>query len=208
MPAEWEPHEATWLSWPHEKTDWPGKFAPIPWVYAEIVRNLARVERVRILVRDAAAENDGQENFDESPARILRPWIFFACRRIADGFGILVRFLSVKKMANWPRHIGCSMRGRNTTTASGMRRRSRNLRRNEEVEDSVHQPMYSGKRVVLEGGGIEVNGRGTIMTTEEWLLSPMQVRNSGIYSFRLRTDFSRKFWRDTCAVAGTRNYRR
>src|SRR3954471_14055284 len=50
MPAEWEPHEATWLAWPHERTDWPGKFAPIPWVYADIVRHLARVERVRILV--------------------------------------------------------------------------------------------------------------------------------------------------------------
>src|ERR1700758_4616318 len=48
MPAEWEPHEATWLAWPHERTDWPGKFAPIPWVYADIVRHLARVERVRI----------------------------------------------------------------------------------------------------------------------------------------------------------------
>src|SRR5215467_8326310 len=57
MPAEWEPHSATWLSWPHELTDWPGKFAPIPWVYAEIVRHLARVERVRILVNDRAAEN-------------------------------------------------------------------------------------------------------------------------------------------------------
>ena len=56
MPAEWEPHEATWLAWPHERTDWPGKFAPIPWVYAEIVRHLARVERVRILVEDADAE--------------------------------------------------------------------------------------------------------------------------------------------------------
>ena len=40
MPAEWEPHEATWLGWPHELTDWPGKFAPIPWAFAEIVRHL------------------------------------------------------------------------------------------------------------------------------------------------------------------------
>src|SRR5437868_2627304 len=56
MPAEWEPHAATWLAWPHEKTDWPGKFAPIPWVYADIVRHLSRVERVRILVQDAPAE--------------------------------------------------------------------------------------------------------------------------------------------------------
>jgi len=56
MPAEWEPHEATWLAWPHEKSDWPGKFAPIPWLYGEIVRHLARVERVRILVQDSDAE--------------------------------------------------------------------------------------------------------------------------------------------------------
>src|SRR5882757_4563821 len=50
MPAEWEPHEATWLAWPHEKSDWPGKFAPIPWVYGEIVRLLSRVERVYVLI--------------------------------------------------------------------------------------------------------------------------------------------------------------
>src|SRR5580704_9983312 len=56
MPAEWEPHEATWLTWPVEKSDWPGKFAPIPWLYGEIVRHLARVERVSIVVADDAAE--------------------------------------------------------------------------------------------------------------------------------------------------------
>src|ERR1700680_5143192 len=56
MPAEWEPHAATWLAWPHEKTDWPGKFAPIPWVYAHIVRHLSQVERVRILVENPSME--------------------------------------------------------------------------------------------------------------------------------------------------------
>ena len=56
MPAEWEPHEATWIAWPHNRDDWPGRFAPIPWVYAEIVRKLSRVERVRILV---ATPRDG-----------------------------------------------------------------------------------------------------------------------------------------------------
>src|SRR6058998_3450256 len=56
MPAEWEPHAATWLAWPHARADWPGKFAPIPWVYAEVVRHLVGGERVRILVEDARAE--------------------------------------------------------------------------------------------------------------------------------------------------------
>ena len=55
MPAEWEPHEATWLAWPHEKSDWPGKFAAIPWLYGEIVRQLSRVERVRVLVENEDA---------------------------------------------------------------------------------------------------------------------------------------------------------
>src|SRR5947209_1696646 len=56
MPAEWSPHEATWLAWPHNRRDWPGKFAPIPWVYADIVRHLHTGEIVRILVNDAALE--------------------------------------------------------------------------------------------------------------------------------------------------------
>src|SRR5579872_877928 len=64
MPAEWEPHEATWLAWPHNREDWPGRFTPIPWVYGEIVRKLSRVERVRILVDDRALQ--------EQAARVLR----------------------------------------------------------------------------------------------------------------------------------------
>src|SRR5262245_56225697 len=64
LPAEWEPHRATWLAWPHRRSDWPGRFGPIPWVYASIVRLLSQVERVRIIVRDAAMEKE--------VARILR----------------------------------------------------------------------------------------------------------------------------------------
>src|SRR5258705_12052971 len=56
MPAEWDPHAATWLAWPHFRGDWPGKFEPIPWVYAEIIRYLSRHERVELIVKDAAAE--------------------------------------------------------------------------------------------------------------------------------------------------------
>src|SRR5215813_2590495 len=56
MPAEWESHAATWLAWPHYKLDWPGKFEPIPWIYAEIIRYLSRHERVELIVKDASAE--------------------------------------------------------------------------------------------------------------------------------------------------------
>src|SRR5947199_5466560 len=61
MPAEWEPHAATWLAWPHYKLDWPGKFEPIPWVYAEIIRYLSRGERVELIVKDAVSEKDARK---------------------------------------------------------------------------------------------------------------------------------------------------
>src|SRR3979411_987630 len=56
MPAEWEPHAATWLAWPHERSDWPGKFATLPWVYAEILRHVITCELIHLLVNDARAE--------------------------------------------------------------------------------------------------------------------------------------------------------
>ena len=79
MPAEWEPHEGTWLAWPHEKSDWPGKFQPIPWVYCEIVRRLARVERVHILVNDADAEQKARQLLKKAHAD-LAAVDFFHCR--------------------------------------------------------------------------------------------------------------------------------
>src|ERR1700761_7481888 len=72
MPAEFEPHEATWLAWPHNAEDWPGKFQPIPWVYAEIIRHLTRVEDVHILVNDAAAEKRARSILRRSGANLAR----------------------------------------------------------------------------------------------------------------------------------------
>ena len=60
MPAEWERHEATWIAWPHNRDDWPGKFQPIPWIYADIVRHLARGEQVRIIVNDGAHQRSAE----------------------------------------------------------------------------------------------------------------------------------------------------
>src|SRR3954468_7701488 len=68
MPAEWEPHEATWLAWPHNRDDWPGKFEPIAWVYCEIVRRLARGGRVRILVQDDEIEQGPRRKLTKSGA--------------------------------------------------------------------------------------------------------------------------------------------
>src|SRR5437879_9240529 len=68
MPAEWSPHAATWLAWPHYHGDWPGKFEPIPWVYTEIIRNLARHERVELLVNDAPAEKQARKLLQRAAA--------------------------------------------------------------------------------------------------------------------------------------------
>src|SRR5437588_509360 len=68
MPAEWEPHAATWLAWPHYQGDWPGKFEPIPWVYTEIIRNLARHERVDLIVNDAPAEKQARKLLQRADA--------------------------------------------------------------------------------------------------------------------------------------------
>src|SRR6516165_12195342 len=67
MPAEWEPHEATWLAWPHHTADWPGKFAAVPWVYSEIVRHLHVSERVRIVVNDLAGEKRARQVLSKVP---------------------------------------------------------------------------------------------------------------------------------------------
>src|SRR3954465_3499682 len=68
MPAEWEPHAATWLAWPHYHGDWPGKFEPIPWVYAEIIRHLARHERVEVIVNDAVSEKRARKVLKQANA--------------------------------------------------------------------------------------------------------------------------------------------
>ena len=66
MPAEWEPHEATWIAWPHNEDDWPGRFEPIPWVYGEIVRKLSQVERVRILLQNDDVEQNARTVLEKS----------------------------------------------------------------------------------------------------------------------------------------------
>lgn len=189
MPAEWEKHEATWLSWPHEKTDWPGKFAPIPWVYAEIVRHLSRVERVRILVQGGAEEKAARKMLKMEGADLAaveffrvptdRGWIRdFGPMFVRGGRGELAAthwlFNAWAKYDNGKRD------------AAAVTRLARQWKA---WKIPVVQPKFRGKRVVLEGGGIEVNGRGTLMTTEEWLLSPVQVRNPG-YS---RSDYEQIF---------------
>ncbi len=173
MPAEWEPHEATWLAWPHERSDWPGKFAPIPWVYGDIVRRLARVEKVRILVESAAAEKSARR-------------IFAKCGVEMDA----VEFYRHRTNRSWTRDY-CpifvrSPRGQVAITNwifNGWAKYE-NWRDDNKIPDYVAKrlklPHYE-PGIVLEGGSIDVNGAGLLLTTEECLLSKtVQIRNPGL----------------------------
>ncbi|MHB1796075.1 MAG: agmatine deiminase family protein [Acidobacteriaceae bacterium] len=186
MPAEWAPHAATWIAWPHNPEDWPGKFQPIPWVYGEIVRHLARVERVHILVNEPAAEKRARNLLARCGADLnnvafhLQPtdrvWlrdsgpIFLTPTDTSATAPPLAltnwKFNAWAKYDNWrnddriPAHVAkllkVPMWTPEITLANGQRH-----------------------RVVLEGGSIDVNGAGALLTTEECLLSDVQARNPG-----------------------------
>jgi len=182
MPAEWEPHEATWLAWPHERTDWPGKFSPIPWVYGDIVQRLARVEKVRILIEDAAVEKGARRVLAKCGAnmnaveffrhRTNRSWTRDYCPifvRSARGEVAITDWI----FNGWAKYDNWRVDNRMPAfLAKRLRMRS-------------FEP-----KIVLEGGSIEVNGAGLLLTTEECLLSEtVQVRNPGLE----RADIERYF---------------
>jgi agmatine deiminase len=190
MPAEWEPHEATWLGWPHEKTDWPGKFAPIPWAFAEIVRHLARVERVLLIVEDAAAESEAKKVLRKSGAELGA-----------------IRFLRIPTDRGWMRDSGpiavangsgervlLNFAFNGWAKYSDHKKDARVVERaNKLLKQRVELPEYKDRRVVLEGGSIDVNGRGSLLTTEECLLSAVQERNPGFAKADYEEIFRRYF---------------
>ncbi len=177
MPAEWEPHEATWIAWPHNRHDWPGKFPAIAWVYAEIVRHLHRSELVHILVNDERCERRDRAALDRAGVDLSR-----------------VRFFRFPTDRVWTRDYGPlfvtgpeGSVGITDWMFNGWAKYP-NWQRDNAVPFQVHQALGGpywqariGERpVVLEGGSIDVNGQGLLLTTEECLLSPMQARNPGL----------------------------
>lgn len=177
MPAEWEPHAATWLAWPHEKTDWPGKFAPIPWVYADIVRNLSQVERVRIVVESVAMERSARRMLKSAGANLSGVDFFTAVTNrgwIRDFGPIFVRSAKGGIAAtNW--HFNAWAKYDDWKKDDAV-----NAKLAPKLKWKMWSPVHCGRRVVLEGGSIDVNGLGTMLTTEECLLSPEQARNPGV----------------------------
>ena len=191
MPAEWEPHAATWLAWPHYQGDWPGRFEPIPWVYAEIIRNLAKQERVELIVNNAAAARQARkvlERADALSANIRfhrwptnRVWLRDSgCIFLSCGAGALAREKPAPSHSRGP--LALKFRFNAWAKYSNWRFDDKigSLMAHTKIPTShLHEihPVSNGKRIVLEGGSIDVNGAGTVLTTEECLLSNVQERN-------------------------------
>src|SRR2546426_1203768 len=190
MPAEWEPHAATWIGWPHNVTDWPGKFPPIPWVYGEIVRALAPGEVVRILVNSRAQQAQAGrilKNVGLDLARV--DFLPFATNRggTRDFGPIFVR--GTKSLAIARFHFNAWAKYKDWKKGDTIPQRA---------AQRLKLPLIEGK-IVLEGGSIDVNGRGTLLTTEECLLDPkMQPRNPGLSRLEIETVF-----RDTLGITNT-----
>jgi agmatine deiminase len=186
MPAEWEPHTATWLAWPHEKTDWPGKFAPVPWVYADIVRHLSQLERVRILVESPSMERAARRMLKLAGANLSAVDFFSVPTNrgwIRDFGPIFVRDAKGETAAtNW--HFNAWAKYDDWKKDDAV-----NAKLIPKLKWKMWSPTYRGRRVVLEGGSIDVNGLGTMLTTEECLLSPEQARNPGVSRSELETIF-------------------
>ena len=180
MPAEWGPHEATWIAWPHNEEDWPGRFEPIPWVYGGIVRKLSQVERVRILLQNDDVEQNARNVLEKTgvqweaiefyPMPTDRVWTRdFAPLFVKNADGEVA---AIKWQFNgWAKY--------------------ENHRRDDAAGNAIPGLVnldFWQPGMVLEGGSVEVNGAGLLLTTEECLLSPIQARNPDLSRESIETN--------------------
>jgi agmatine deiminase len=198
MPAEWEPHEATWLGWPHCRTDWPGKLPAIEWAYGEIVRKIAEGEKVRILVDSAGREVKARRILALAHANLANVEFF----RVPSDRGWSRDFGPICVRKAGPRPEVAVAKFKFTAWA-----KYPNWRKDDRIASHVAKRLdlrvfpvtrAGGETpVALEGGGIDVNGRGTLLTTEECFLDQkIQCRNPGM----TRDQYDRVF-RDTLGAS-------
>jgi len=187
MPAEWERHEATWFAWPHHAADWPGKMEAVRWVYGEMVRKISPGEIVRILVRHRAEQTLAASCLKRAGCDLKRvEFVEHPTNRgwIRDSGPIFIRRRNPKSEIRnpkfetaivhfhfnaWAKHDDWQKDRKVPEMAAGR------------LHKRLFRAEFDGRPFVIEGGGIEVNGRGTLLTTEECYLHPkIQVRNPGM----------------------------
>jgi agmatine deiminase len=190
MPAEWAPHAATW----------PNKFQPIPWVYCEIVRHLSQVEDVHILVQDEAAEKRATSMLRRQGANLAR--LHFHCWRtdrvwLRDSGPIFVKKQLIRSaqddkssevaLTNWK--FNAWAKYDNWRNDDLIPKQVAKLYAMKSFEPTVTLANGKQQRLVLEGGSIDTNGEGILLTTEECLLSEIQQRNPGVSKAQLEQAF-------------------
>jgi len=188
MPAEWAPHAATWIAWPHNREDWPGKFQPIPWVYAEIVRHLSRVEDVHILVDDEAAERRATGILRRGGATLARVrfhqwptdrvWLRDSGPIFVKAEGSVKDAAGKRAITNWK--FNAWAKYDNWHLDDQIPHQVARLHKLPEIKPEIALAKGKAHRLVLEGGSIDTNGAGVLLTTEECLLSEVQQRNPGL----------------------------
>jgi agmatine deiminase len=174
MPAEWEPHQAVWLSWPHKQESWPGKFETVEPVIVRAVAALAGSELVRINVLDAMHEARVRGllqagGVDESAYRLHRfPTNDAWCRDHGAIFVVRDRDQRRELAAT---HWGYNAWGGKYPPFD------RDVQIPLRMAETLEVPRFEGG-MILEGGSIDVNGSGVLLTTEQCLLNPN--RNPGM----------------------------
>ena len=177
LPAEWENHEATLLSFPSEGRDWPGKYLAVQWAFIEIIRKITQYEPVVLVVKTERFQEKVQFMLEQAHADVS-----------------MVRFVIQDTNRNWMRDSGPVIVKRDDGQREAIQfgfngwAKYRNYRKDRNVPEVVAhhlgipltKAVYNGRLVILEGGAIDGNGKGTLITTEECLLDPnQQVRNPG-----------------------------
>ena len=209
MPAEWERHEATWLAWPHNPEDWPGKFQPIHWVYAEIVRLLSAHERVHLLVDDAKSQQRATGILDRAGANLDQiSFHLWPTNRVwtRDSGPIFVRNSEGKVgITNW--RFNAWAKYEDWQLDDQIPGRAAELLALPAWQPTVELKDGFKHRLVLEGGSIDTNGAGILLTTEECLLSEVQQRNPTVSREQLENAFRDYLGIDQviwlgCGVAG------
>ena len=184
MPAEWEPHHATWLVWPHARADWEVKTAAVEWCYADLVRRLARGERVAIVYQDEAVRRRAERRLQRAgvdlhrvDAHVIptnRSWIRDCGPIFVAGGRAGRREVAATdwRFNGWARYRAWQRDDALPRAIAGRL----GMRRFEIAAATSDGP----RRVVLEGGSIDVNGQGLLLTTEQCLLGSEQARNPGL----------------------------
>jgi agmatine deiminase len=176
LPAEWEEHKSTIICWPHQKEDWPEKFSPIPWVYVEIIKNICDGELVRLFVQS------------EREIPKIKKYLDRAHVDTAN-----IEFIISQTDRGWMRDSSPAFVKKGTETVAfkfkfnGWAKYS-NWKKDKNIPKTLSKVLgvkmfdakFNGKEIVLEGGAIDYNGGGTLLTTEECLMDKtIQVRNPG-----------------------------